>query len=110
MTLDTSYRSKRLQRRLHDEEFRKSYSDAKAEIQQIDSIIRSLDERRVSLGMSKAELARRIGKNPASVRRLFTSQANPELSTVAAMAADMDVKIELKPIKRAPRMKRAATD
>jgi Helix-turn-helix len=36
--------------------------------------------------MTKAELAREIGKNPASVRRLFTAPANPELRTVVAMA------------------------
>jgi len=36
--------------------------------------------------MSKAELARAIGKAPSSVRRFFTADVNPELKTVAAIA------------------------
>ena len=32
-------------------------------------------------GMSKAELARAIGKEPSSIRRFFTADVNPELKT-----------------------------
>lgn len=46
-----------------------------------------LDRLRIDAGCSKAELARRIGKNPAVIRRLFTAKVNPELRTVAAIAA-----------------------
>lgn len=97
MPLDTGYHDRRLERRLQDRDFRENFERAQVEIQQIDSIMRMLDERREALGMSKAELARRIDKNPASVRRLFTSESNPELGTVAAMAAALGCRISLVP-------------
>ena len=42
--------------------------------------------------MTKAELAREIGKNPASVRRLYAASANPELRTVVAIADALDAR------------------
>ena len=45
----------------------------------MDAVIRMFDELRIEAGKSKAQLAREIDKNPASIRRLFTSEANPEL-------------------------------
>ncbi len=48
------------------------------------------------LRKSKADLARAIDKNPASIRRLFTSEANPELKTIAAMASALDAEIVIK--------------
>ena len=97
MPLDTSYHDRRLERRLKDRDFREHFERAQAEIQQIDEIMRTLDERREAVGMSKAELARKIDRNPASVRRLFTSESNPELGTVAAMAAALGCRISLVP-------------
>lgn len=41
-------------------------------------------------GVSKAELAREIGMNPAGVQRLLTAQSNPELRTVVAVADALD--------------------
>ena len=49
-------------------------------------MIRQLDSMRERAGMSKADLARAIGKEPSAVRRLFTAAVNPELKTVAAVA------------------------
>jgi hypothetical protein len=43
--------------------------------------------------MTKARLARVIGKNPASVRRLFTAPANPELHTLVAIADALDAEV-----------------
>ncbi len=43
--------------------------------------------------MSKAELARRVGRNPASIRRLFTAeQARPELPLIISIANALDAK------------------
>src|SRR4051812_46777857 len=95
--MDTSYRDRRLAERLKDSEFRAEYERSQREIAQVDSVIQALDELREKAGISKAELARAIRKNPASVRRLFTSQANPELKTVAAMANALDAEIVLRP-------------
>jgi len=52
----------------------------------IDEIVNRPDALRVARALSKAELARAIDKNPASLRRLFTAKGNPELGTVVAMA------------------------
>lgn len=85
---------------MQDPEFSREYRAARAQIDQVDAIIRRLDELRMEMGMSKAQLARRIGKNPAVVRRLFTAQVNPELKTIAAIADALDAEITLKPRKR----------
>jgi transcriptional regulator with XRE-family HTH domain len=44
-----------------------------------------------------AELARRIGKDPASVRRLFSAEVNPELKTLAALADALDAEVTIQP-------------
>jgi DNA-binding phage protein len=97
MTLDTSYHERRLAQLMEDPEFKANYERAQAQIKQVDEVMRALDQLRVESHMSKAELARRIGKNPASVRRLFSSEANPELGTIAAMATALDAEITIKP-------------
>jgi DNA-binding XRE family transcriptional regulator len=100
-TLDTSYYEKRRQGWLADDDTRAEYERARSEIEQIDAVIRSLDELREDAGMSKAELARRVGRNPASIRRLFTAeQARPELPLIISIANALDASIE---IKRRPR-------
>jgi ribosome-binding protein aMBF1 (putative translation factor) len=77
-----------VKRRRQSAEYREAYDLAAIEIGQIDQLIRELDDARERLGLSKADLAREIGKNPQVVRRLFSaSTKNPELKTVAAIAA-----------------------
>ena len=101
-TLDASYYEKRRQDWLADEDTRAEYERARSEIEQIDAVIRSLDELREDAGMSKAELARRVGRNPASIRRLFTAeQARPALPLIISIANALDASIEIK--KRRPR-------
>jgi ribosome-binding protein aMBF1 (putative translation factor) len=85
--LDTTYHDRRIARRLkEDPEFRAEFERQRREIAQIDAVVRQLDELREEAGMSKAELARAIGKEPSSIRRFFTADVNPELKTVAAVA------------------------
>jgi ribosome-binding protein aMBF1 (putative translation factor) len=85
--LDTTHHDRRLARKLkEDPEFRTEYERQRREIAQIDAVVRRLDELREEAGMSKAELARAIGKEPSSIRRFFTADVNPELKTVAAVA------------------------
>jgi DNA-binding XRE family transcriptional regulator len=108
-TLDTSYYEKRRQDWLADEDTRAEYERARSEIEQIDAVIRSLDELREDAGMSKAELARRVGRNPASIRRLFTAeQARPELPLIISIANALDASIEIKRRPRRSDGKRAA--
>jgi hypothetical protein len=58
--------------------------------------------------VSKAELARRMGRNPASIRRLFTAeQARPELPLIISIANALDASVEVKPHSRRSTDKRA---
>ncbi len=94
--LDTTYHDRRLTRRLEeDSEFRVEFERQRREIAQIDAVVRQLDELREQAGMSKAELARAIGKEPSSIRRLFTADVNPELKTVAAIADALGARVEI---------------
>jgi DNA-binding XRE family transcriptional regulator len=107
--LDTSYHQRRLAQRLEDPTFRAEYERARTEIRQVDEVMRTLDSLRESAGITKAEMARRIGKDPASVRRLFSSESNPELKTIVAMAAALNAKIQISvpSTTRRPRRRRA---
>jgi ribosome-binding protein aMBF1 (putative translation factor) len=92
-----SYHDRRLAGRLQDPEFRTEFEKASREIKAIDTIVNELDGLREAHGMTKAELAREIDKNPASVRRLFTVPANPELRTIVAMADALDADVVIVP-------------
>jgi DNA-binding XRE family transcriptional regulator len=95
-TLDTSRHDRRVARRLEeDAEFRAEFERQRREIAQIDAVVRQLDELREEAGMSKAELARAIGKEPSSIRRFFTADVNPELKTVAAVADALGARVEV---------------
>lgn len=81
--------------RLKDPEFRLEYKRSRAEIAQIDGILRTLDDLREGAGLSKTEIARRIGKNLAGVRRPFTAQVNPELKTIVALAYALNAEVRI---------------
>jgi ribosome-binding protein aMBF1 (putative translation factor) len=51
----------------------------------------ALDALRIDAGLSKAQLARDIGRNDAVVRRLFTADVNPELRTIATLIEALDI-------------------
>lgn len=92
-----SYHDRRLALRLEDPEFRAEFEKATREIKAIDAIVNELNSLRTDYGKTKAELAREIGKNPASVRRLFTAPANPELRTIVAIADALDADVMIVP-------------
>ncbi len=105
--LDVSVHERRRARRMHDPEYRAAYERAAREIAQTDAVIRELDALRVGLGMSKAELARRVHRNASSIRRLFTaSQARPELPLIAALADELGA--ELRVVPKTAQARRAA--
>lgn len=100
--LDTSYHDRRLARRLQENpEFRAEYERATQEVEAIDDVVHMLDDLRQAWGLSKADLARAIDKNPASIRRLLTSRGNPELRTIVAMATALDAEVKIVPRRRA---------
>jgi len=88
-----------LARRLGDPDYRQAYEEARERIDQIDSVIRALDDRREELDLTKAELARRAGVKPEAIRRLFSAEKpNPTLTTLVALAGALD--LEIQPIPR----------
>lgn len=97
---DTSFHDRRLKRRLEDPEFREEFERSKRELAAIDAIVNALDVLRAERGLSKAGLARAIGKDPASIRRLLTAHGNPNLRTIVAAAEAIDAEVRIVPRKR----------
>jgi ribosome-binding protein aMBF1 (putative translation factor) len=96
--LDVGLHERRRARRMQDPDFRESYDRASREITQTDAVIRALDSLRAELGISKAELARRVNRNASSVRRLFTAdRARPELPLIIAIADALDAEVCIVP-------------
>lgn len=100
MSVDTSYHDRFLAEQLADPDFRAEYDRASLEISMIDHVIQALDTLREEANITKAQLAREVGMDPASVRRLFTSEANPTMRTVAALAAALGMEITITPMAR----------
>ncbi|MCY3862589.1 MAG: helix-turn-helix transcriptional regulator [bacterium] len=64
-------------------------------------LLKELDEARRRAGLSKTELARLAGTQPAAVRRLFSGNGhNPQISTVAALAEVLGHEIRVMPKSR----------
>ena len=81
---------------MRDPDVRASYESARERIDAIDRLVVELDEARVRQGLSKAELARMVGADPASVRRLFTARdPNPRTTTLVAVADALGMEVRL---------------
>lgn len=88
-----------LENRREDPDYDRAYIAARRRIDQIDAIIRALDQRRCNLEMSKAELARRADLRPEVIRRLFSAESpNPTLSTVVALARALELDLTAQPL------------
>jgi DNA-binding phage protein len=106
--LDTSYFDRRLAKRLESPTFRAEYEKAARYIAHVDAFVNQLDELRRKAKLTKAEVARRSGLDPASVRRLFTSPGNPEWQTLDAVADALGADIKPVPRENRPGRRRAA--
>jgi transcriptional regulator with XRE-family HTH domain len=96
--LDVGLHEGRRERRMQDPEYRAAYERAAREVAQTDAVIQQLDSLRADLGMSKAELARRVNRNASSVRRLFTAgQVRPELPLIVALADALGAELRVVP-------------
>ncbi len=83
---------------LAESQGRIDYVSTVLEIEMVDTLVRTLDARRIELGISKAELSRRIAREPSTVRRLFTAGgANPEIAFLAEIAEAVGMRITLEP-------------
>ncbi len=84
---------------LQDPEFLRDYVVESIRIATIDLVVNALDDARESAGLSKADLARAINTEPATIRRLFASgQVNPTLGTLAEVAATFGLQITIEPL------------
>ncbi len=93
-----------LARDLEDPDFLRQYVVESIRIATIDTVVNALDEAREAAGLSKAELARAIQVEPATIRRLFASdKSNPTLGTLAEVAAALGMRITLEPLPEAER-------
>ena len=90
-----------LESQLKDPEFAREFRAARAEIAAVDkatnAFLRALDKARIKRGLTKAELARRIGAEPAVMRRLLSADGqNPTLTTLLKVAAALRMELELR--------------
>ncbi len=96
-TMTGSYEDYR-NRRLADPEFRSHYERHRREIDAVDRVVASIEARRVELGLTKADLARLVGRKPESVRRLLSGNlVNPTLTTVSEMAIALGMEMVVRP-------------
>ena len=88
-----------LEGRRTDADYDLAYETSRRRIEQIDSLIRTLDQRRCSLDLSKAELARRANLRPEVTRRLFPAESpNPTLATLVALAEALEMELAAEPL------------
>jgi len=88
-----------LKERREDADYELAYQAARRRIDQVDSLIRVLDQRRSNLDLSKAELARRANLRPEVIRRLFSAEnPNPTLSTLVALAEALEMELAAEPL------------
>ena len=74
--------------------FADAYDEARRRIDQIDRLVLVLDERRKTMGITKAELARRASIAPEAIRRLFSAESpNPTIATLTAIADALDLEL-----------------
>ncbi|MCK2242376.1 MULTISPECIES: helix-turn-helix transcriptional regulator [unclassified Crossiella] len=89
---------------LKDPEFLREYVTESVRIATVDAIVNAVDEALRREHLSKADLARAIGAQPASVRRLLSARnVNPTLGTVAEVAAVLGLRLTLEPIPESDR-------
>ena len=98
---NTAYEQYRT-RRLTSPEFRAHYERHRSDIDAVDRVVADIEARRVELGLTKADLARLVGRKPESVRRLLSGNlVNPTLTTVSEMANALGMEMVVRPTRSA---------
>ena len=91
-------------RKLADPAVQERYERTRRTVAAIRETLMRVDHERAQAGLTKADLARRVGTNPATMRRLLSSgQRNPTLKTVLEVCDVLGMKVTV-----APRRGRAA--
>lgn len=84
------------ERLMQDPDWAAGYRRSRARLDQIEGLLRSIDEERTRQRMSKAELARRIQAEPSVIRRLFSNDTvNPTLGRIAEIAHELGMELKL---------------
>ena len=90
---------------LKDPQFRAEYVRETLRLEVVDALINSLDEKRSLAGLSKAELARVLGSEPANIRRLFTGKStNPTMASVVDVALALGFELKLVPLSKSKKL------
>ncbi len=85
-------------RRLAAPEARERYERTRRSMVLTRQVLQLIDAEREKVGLSKADLARRVGVNPSTIRRLLTSgDGNPTLRTVLDILDVLDLELALRP-------------
>ena len=84
--------------KLADPATRDRYERTRRSVAAIRHLLRLVEAERERAGLTKAELAQRMGTSPAVVRRLLTSDsANPTLRTILDLFDALDLEFALQP-------------
>jgi len=85
-----------LQERLQDPEYLREYVTQSLRISTIDRLVNGLAAALEAQDVTKAEIARRLNTEAATIRRLFTQTGhNPTLGTLAEVAGALGFRVEL---------------
>jgi len=103
MTIDAFWAD--LQSEIQDDpEYARAHLLEWVRITTVDKIVNQLEDQRENLGLSKADLARMIHRDPAAIRRLLSdATGNPTIETVSSVAAAVGFRLELVPMDAAER-------
>lgn len=85
-------------RKLADPAVQERYERTRRTVAAIRQTLMRVDQERTQAGLTKAELARRVGANPATMRRLLSSgQQNPTLKTVLEICDVLGMEVTVAP-------------
>lgn len=91
---------------LEDPEAREEYERTFREVVTLRQILQTCEAEREKAGLTKTELAHRVGMNPSAIRRLLTSETgNPTFKTMLGIFEVLGLEITIKPARRARRKK-----
>ncbi len=82
---------------MQDPEYRVAFEDEVTRIKAHDRILNTLNEAIVASGMTKRELARRVGMNESSLRRLLSARQNTTIKTLEPLALELGFELALVP-------------
>ena len=92
------------ERLLEDPEAREQYEQTFQSTVEIRRLLQTIEAEREKAGLTKAELARLAGTNPAAMRRLLTAEmSNPTLRTLLAIFDALGLELALRPKRPAPK-------